>query len=428
MRDHRKITFYDVTEIDPGKGEAMYTGMGVGEQYTGPTWDDRAILGRGPFLVSLKDAARELLLSQGYSERDIPLPLRPLPKPSYYDQRLAELRADGWIATVLQAHNQTGYADKRANVIKATLYNLMPAGSHLYMPDSIWNSFVWGGLCAGASLRGCWVLPVAPATDNAPAAAAPLLSRSAELLGRLVMFQNHLQDEISAAGGLLRVGIYAVDVDVGDEVGHAKIFRETVLNDPFFREVFPFDPSVYDMIANMDSVLIAEGYKADYLSEDAAKRLPKLHMKAQFFASKEALETLIPLPGWEALIRDYALIRAEQRSRKEGGLGVKDLRPLLSESSMALLEQWRDAVTPEVEEKIMFYLTVGSQNQNYRSTIMDGEVTVLVAKLRAMSAYLDLAGIMMLTTWVDSEDQLEELLPHKSGKMRWFGRYLRNAF
>jgi len=117
MRDHRKITFFDVTEIDPGKGEAMYTGMGVGEQYTGPTWDDRAILARGPFLVTLKDAARELLLSQGYSESDIPLPLRPLPKPRRYEERLEELRADGWTATALQAHNQTGYADKRANVI-----------------------------------------------------------------------------------------------------------------------------------------------------------------------------------------------------------------------------------------------------------------------------------------------------------------------
>ncbi|MCK5619835.1 MAG: hypothetical protein KAJ17_10560, partial [Candidatus Krumholzibacteria bacterium] len=292
MRDHRKITFYDVTEIDPGKGEAMYTGMGVGEQYTGPTWDDRAILARGPFLVTLKDAARELLLSQGYSERDIPLPLRPLPKPRNYEGRLEELRADGWTATALQAHNQTGYADKRANIIKATLYNLMPPGSHLYMPDSIWNSFVWGGLVAGASLRGCWVLPVAPAKANAPAAAAPLLSRSAELLGRLVAFQNHMSDEISAAGGKLRVGIYALNFDIGDVVGRTEQFRQTVIDDPFFRTVFPFDPAVYDMVARLDSVLVAEGYHEDYLSEDVDKRLPKLHMKAQFFASKEALETL----------------------------------------------------------------------------------------------------------------------------------------
>src|SRR5258705_9361329 len=41
MRDHRKIVFHDVTEADPFRGEALYTGMGVGQQYMGPTWDDR---------------------------------------------------------------------------------------------------------------------------------------------------------------------------------------------------------------------------------------------------------------------------------------------------------------------------------------------------------------------------------------------------
>jgi hypothetical protein len=151
-------------------------------------------------------------------------------------------------------------------------------------------------------------------------------------------------------------------------------------------------------------------------------------MKAQFFASKEALETLIPLPGWERLIYDYSMLRAEQSSRKEDGLGVKELRPLLTEPGMALAQQWRETLTPEVEEKIMFYLTVGSQNQNLRSAIMDGEVTVLVARMQAMSAYLDMVEVLMATTWVDTEEQLEELLPHSSGRMRWVGRVLRNAF
>jgi hypothetical protein len=56
MRDHRKISFYDVTETDPDKGEAIFTGMGVGDHYAGPTWEDRAILVTGPSLVGLKGA------------------------------------------------------------------------------------------------------------------------------------------------------------------------------------------------------------------------------------------------------------------------------------------------------------------------------------------------------------------------------------
>jgi hypothetical protein len=428
MRDHRKITFYDVTEIDPGKGEAMYTGMGVGEQYTGPTWDDRAILARGPFLVNLKDEARALLLSQGFSERDIPLPLRALPKPDDYVEKLDKLRAQGWNATAMQVHNKTGYADKRANVVKATLYNLMPPGSHLYMPDSIWNSFLWGGLVMGASLRGCWVLPVAPAMDNAPAAAGPLLSRSSELLERFVVFQNEMHDEITAAGGLFRTGVYAMQLDVDDLLGRAALYEKTIKHEPFFRKLFPFDPAVYQMISDMDSVLVAHGYEAAYLVEGTAKRLPKLHMKSQFFASKEALETLSPLPGWEQLIREYGNIRAAQRARTAGALDVKEMSAKLSTPSMALVAEWRAAVSPEDAEKIMFYLTVGSQNQNYRSSILDGEVTVLVARLRSMTAYLDFVTTLMLTTWVDTPEELEALLPHKSGKARWVGRHLRNVF
>jgi phosphatidylserine/phosphatidylglycerophosphate/cardiolipin synthase-like enzyme len=65
MRDHRKIVLYDVSEQDPGRGQAIYTGMGVGEHYTGSTWEDRAILVRGPALVALKDATREALLKSG---------------------------------------------------------------------------------------------------------------------------------------------------------------------------------------------------------------------------------------------------------------------------------------------------------------------------------------------------------------------------
>jgi hypothetical protein len=84
-------------------------------------------------------------------------------------------------------------------------------------------------------------------------------------------------------------------------------------------------------------------------------------------------------------------------------------------------------LTPETEEKILFYLATGSQNQNYRSTIMDGEVIVLVARLRAMMAYLDFVGIMMQSTWIDDLAELEKLLPHQSGWGRWIGRHLRNA-
>ena len=43
VRDHRKIAFSDLTELDPGKGEALFGGVGVGEQYATATWEDRTV-------------------------------------------------------------------------------------------------------------------------------------------------------------------------------------------------------------------------------------------------------------------------------------------------------------------------------------------------------------------------------------------------
>ena len=66
MRDHRKIAFYDITEDDPYQGMAMFTGMGIGEHYVGAHWEDRAIMIQGPGALAVKDAARGLLVAQGF--------------------------------------------------------------------------------------------------------------------------------------------------------------------------------------------------------------------------------------------------------------------------------------------------------------------------------------------------------------------------
>src|SRR5256885_11930854 len=53
MRDHRKIAFRDVSEDDPFRGVGMLTGMGVGQQYLGPGWDDRSLMLPRPVLLEL---------------------------------------------------------------------------------------------------------------------------------------------------------------------------------------------------------------------------------------------------------------------------------------------------------------------------------------------------------------------------------------
>ncbi len=178
IRDHRKIAFRDVTERNPGRGTALYTGVGVGEHYMSATWEDRALLVQGPALVRLKTAARELLLSNGFEPEQIPPPLRAEPFPGDYDAQVAAREAAGATARILQVQNSVGFAMKEATVLQMLLYDLMPAGSVIYVPDSIWTSFLWTGQLVAAAFRGCHVYIVAPAAANAPSAAPMTLSRT----------------------------------------------------------------------------------------------------------------------------------------------------------------------------------------------------------------------------------------------------------
>ena len=426
MRDHRKVSFYDVTERDPGKGEAIYSGLGIGEHYSGPTWEDRSILVRGPVLVSLKDAARQVLLQQGFKEKEIPPPLRKLPKPANYVQLVDDLQAQGWQATVMDIHNETGFYPKPLNALKATLYNLMPPGATIIVPDSLWNAPFWGGMLAGAALRGCNVLVMAPALANAPSAGFPQMSRAHELFMRLVIIQNALKDEIAAAGGMLKIGKYTRTSDVGDILAKLQEFSEGVRRYPFLREIFPFDPQVYEVIENFDQELAAAGFEPAYLTEDVAKRKPKLHLKTNFFASGE-MQKFLAWQGWDDVMRYYLQLRATFTAGEDVYVDVRDVPEELQEAASKLIDSYWDALTAEQKQQVIYYLMVGSQNQDYRGMIMDGEVAAVISGEYSLVGLIDLFFMTGLTTWVDDVEALDELLPPESGWRRWIGRYIMKA-
>jgi hypothetical protein len=427
LRDHRKISFYDVTELDPGKGEAVFTGMGVGEHYSGPTWDDRAILVRGPALMGLKDAAREVLLSQGFSDGDVPPSLRQLPVPHDYDEKLEELRARGWTGTAMQVHNASGYGTKRSNMLKGTLYNLMPRGTHMYIPDSLWNSAVWAGMMVGAALRGCKVFPISPSLANAPSDGLPQMTRANEMFTRLVLIQNILKDEIERAGGMLRVGIYNVEHGVGDPSANVEQFIQGVIEHKLFRSIFPFDQSVFETIVAAAEKMSAEGFRPEYLAEDVDERKPKLHLKTQMFLSDDLVESLIPLEEWAPVVETYMHARSQQLKLRNNYVEAKMLRHQLEGAAVDLGERWYSTVSEEQRNRSFVFLTVGSHNMDYRGKIMDAEVSVCVAGAEAMIAYLDFVSILARTTWIESVEQVDELIPPQSGFKLWMSRFVKNA-
>ena len=437
MRDHRKISFFDVTEADPGVGAAIFTGMGVGDHYAGPTWEDRAMLVTGPALLGLKAAAREMLVQQGFSAEEIPYPLQPVDKPDDYGERVARREAEGYRYRAMQLHNQTGYGAKPINVLKATLYETMPAGSMLIVPDSLWNSPFWAGMLVGAALRGSRVFVVSPALDNAPSAGFPQMSRAQEIFAEMILVQQMLGDEMAAAGGSLHTGIYAVDLDVGDLAGRTERYYDNQLDSPlteaFLGTSEAEDPALWAEYrranrrnkAQIMGQLEGLGFEPGYVVEGADSREPKLHLKAQVFLNRAAVEIFKEV--------DWAQINALSigyRARQAGGEEYVDLRESWSEFQQLYKEQGaraRAKTAPEDIENAAAYLTVGSHNMDYRGMMMDGEVLYVTSGGGIMAGVRDLFQIAGVSTWVETLEELEALVPAYSEWQRRVGRFIKYA-
>jgi len=428
IRDHRKISFYDISEEDPYRGMAIYTGMGIGEHYAGAAWEDRAIMAQGPAILDLKHAARELFLNQGFNDAEVPYPLRDFPRSRDYERNVEKnVRYVGGRTTrAMQMHNETGYGVKPVNVTKAILYTLMPAGSILKTPDSLWNASIWGSMLLGSALRGDRVLVIAPSLRSAPSSGFPQMSRAQELLERLLIAREILGDEIASVGGLFRVGIYDPEMGVGDVIARNRAIRKTWDDTPFLQELYDFDPSFFIAVDEIFAELKGLGFEEKYLTDGGHKEAPKLHMKAQFFASREAWEKLISRAEWADAFRVMARHGIED-------LTTQDLPDLLKRADEleavgdTLINGYIAQLTSEEKEKIVFYIAVGSHNMNYRSFMMDGEVMFLVSYFDALPGMLDFIGLTGLCKWPETREELNGLLPPYSGTKRKIGRFIKTG-
>jgi hypothetical protein len=425
MRDHRKIAFYDITEEDPYKGMAIFTGMGIGEHYVGASWEDRAIMAQGPAVLSLKKNARTLLFNQGFSPKEIPYPLLAKEKPDNYKQIIENRRKQVQLSRALELQNQTGYRSKPINFLKALLYTLMPKGSVLKIPDSLWNSPLWGGMLVSASLRGVRVFIIAPSLECAPSAGTPQMSRAYELLSRNILMEKLFRDEISYAGGMLKTGIYNPNVDVDDIRGKVRIISNNFKKYKFLRDLYNFDPSVYAVFADTNSMF--KNYKIKRIIKEKKIRRPKLHSKAQFFSSAQGWEKLLTKPGWAKVIHLY-LLQEIQHTRDENiYYDVKKAADELIKTASPMILDYYSALTPQEQDKAIYYLTVGSHNEDYRGVMLDGEALFVVSGFGSLYGLIDFAATMGLCDWMDSVDQLNKVLPAPSEWQRRLARMIKIA-
>ncbi len=425
MRDHRKIAFYDITEEDPYRGMAMFTGMGIGEHYIGPNWEDRAIMIQGPGALAVKDAARGLLMAQGYEPTDIPYPLRKISKPVNYGQMLAaeqQARNPDGIShrgSVMQLHNETGFHDKPVNAAKAVLYSPMPPGSILKVPDSLWQSYIYASLLAGSAQRGCKVLVIAPTLDSAPSGAAPTLARAHGLMGRLIVFSNEMDEILKESGGLLEVGLYAPKQGVGDIAGR---FKQSVeARPPWVLEIYPENPAADAALENVDALLDSLGYSVRYLSGTDAEVKPKIHLKANFFASGSAWEKLMERPELATILRahiEYLAMQAAPNDTSGIAPDVQNIPEALKAAWGELILGLLEDLTPAEKEELIYYFSVGSTNMDYRSMVMDGEVMVLLGGWQSLFGFIDFLLLPGLCEWLETTEELDALLPPPSGMIR----------
>jgi len=430
MRDHRKIAFYDVTESAPFRGGMVLSGVGVGEHYATPTWEDRGVLVRGPAVLEVRSAARRLFKLNSFTDGEIPMPLRETPQCDTC--ALAGDGADGAagaaneLGRALQVHNEPGFGRKQATIARAMLYTLAPRGSVLVVPDGLWLASSWAGMLSGAALRGCRVYIVGPALANAPSPGFPQMSRTYDVMLRLLQVRQEFKQEIQRAGGELRVGLYTAKEDVNDIAQQAKATNAGVARYPWLHELFPFDSSVTAVFDSTPALLRRAGYKPFVLGRDEAPRLPQLHRKTQFFADSAALARLTSRPEWRDVAIHTSIERAEQARRGiTTGLYDDTLSTATVDAVVKLLNGYAASRPAADSARMTFYLTIGTQNEDPRGQLLDGEAVFVLSGMSAAVGLVDLYSLMARSTWIETEEELDKLIPPYKTWQRRLGRFAR---
>jgi hypothetical protein len=428
MRDHRKLVFYDLSEEDPYRGEAMFTGAGIGEHYSNLSWEERSLLVRGPAVLPLKQSVRELLIAQGIAPDRVPHALLPRPQPSDYQDRvrLATQRNQQPLRALL-VHNGAGFTDKDVNVAKAVLYTLMPAGSVIKIPDSLWNSDFWGSALLGCALRGVRVLVIAPAQGNAPVDKFGTLGRSRELLDRMLTGREILAPRIAASDGMLAVGLYSSDLAVNDIPSKVRHVQLALDAQPWLRDLFGFSPRVLAGLRDLGVLMAGLEMAPNGRSEFEYEPHPKLHLKANFFASREAW-SLMAREEWSEASYAYMMLRVMQLQERPAAVtSFLEVPDALADVGGGMVEDWYASLEPAVRERVIFYTLMGSHNQNSRSMVIDAEVGFLVAHWPGIIPYIDLITLIGQTKWIETPGDLEGLLPLDSGWKRRMAHWVRVA-
>jgi hypothetical protein len=424
MRDHRKVVIYDVSEDDPYRGAALILGVGIGENYASPTWEDRGYRVRGPAALEVRAAARRALRRNGFSESDIPPPLAVVTRAPKADSSQSQ-----YVGRALQVHNEAGFGKKESSVARAMLYNLAPPGSVIIVPDPIWVSDTWAAMLAGAAARGCRVFIISPSKWNTPIPDAPVAVLQNDVMARLMLSRDRMREQLRLTGGELRIGIYNPRAEIDDVMGRMREVREGLQRAPWIRDVFPFDSATVAVLNRAVVRIEAAGASVTLLAHDEQPRAPKLHQKTQLVARPGAIAALLRQPGWENILSRSMEAQSQQTTKFADQLGW--VTPSIDSTALrntdALLRGYEQSLSEGDRKAVSFYFSLGSQNMDPRGLMSDGEASLIVSGLHAAAGVVDLYYVMARSTWIETRQQLDQLVPRREGIMARFARLIRNT-
>ena len=423
MRDHRKLVIYDVNEAEPNRGAVFVMGIGIGEVYSSATWEDRGFRIRGPATLEARAALRQALRVNGFSESEIPAPLRAVASKQAQEEKA---NLDEFVGRALQVHNQVGFGDKKSSVARAMLYNLTQPGAVIIAPDQLWMSETWAGMLTGAAARGARVEIIAPALPNAPIPDAPAMARAHDVLARLLVLRDSLVSTMRASGGELHVGLFAAKATADDAAGRIREVREGLKRYPWIRQVIPFDDQTLAVLDRAEHE-ISNKRDATEIAKDEKEHPPQPHRKTQVIARGDAIAALLRQPGWDKILADAMAVQSSQTATFAEQLGKA--RPATDTAAMRrvgeMMKRYESSI-PEAERKrVSFYFTEGSHNMDDRGLMSDGEAMLIVSGPQASTGLADLFYMMARTTWVDRPAELDRLLPPQSSIIRRFAHWIR---
>lgn len=426
IRDHRKLALYDFTESNPYDGALLVTGIGVGEHYASDTWEDRGFRIRGPAALEARNQVRIALRANGFREDQIPVPLRVTHDGT---PAAAQAQAADHVARALQVHNEPGFAPKRASVARAMLYSLAPPGSVIIVPDPLWLSETWASMLVGAAARGAQVVIVAPSLANDPNQEPPVIAEQRAVVQRLFAIQKEMARQFEAAGGSLRVGLYASRAPITAVNARLAEVRAGLAANPWIQQMIPFDSSALAVLNRADTAASRAGAAATSMARDVNGDIPLLHQKTQFVARPGAIAALVRQPGWDRILAQS--IRAQSRATQKVAQDVKSdhAQPdsAAAQAADSLLQRYERSIPPDERARMSFYFALGSQNHDPRGLMLDGETSVIVSGFPASAGLVDLFYLISRTTWVHSEADIDRLLPQPRGLLARLARFIRFA-